>query len=135
MYLWRFRSLIVVMLLVLSTTAIVSALAAANIVPTSGKLDTTVVLTVNNLKPQDCNGLALTTYVLAPGGNYNNNGASALILGVPGFDNLKAGGGNDCLVGGTGGDKLAGGAGADVCFGDATTAFNSCGTSYRTLQP
>src|SRR5206468_2303265 len=92
MYLWRFRSLIVVTLFVLSTTTIISALASANTVPTSGKLDTTVVLTVQHLKPQDCNGVTLTTFLLAPGGTFKNNGASALILGVPGFDNISAGG-------------------------------------------
>jgi Ca2+-binding RTX toxin-like protein len=135
MYLWRFRSLIVVTLFVLSTTTIISALASANTVPTSGKLDTTVVLTVQHLKPQSCNSLALTTFLLAPGGTFKNNGASALILGVPGFDNISAGGGNDCIVGGSGGDTLKGGAGGDNCFGDATTTFNSCGTFYRTLQP
>ena len=135
MHFWRFCRLIVVMLLTLSVASIISTLAAANTVPISGKLDTTVALTVQNLKPQDCNGLALTTYILAPGGSFNNNGASALILGVPGFDNIRAGGGNDCVVGGSGGDTLRGSGGGDVCFGDATTTFTSCSASYITLRP
>jgi Ca2+-binding RTX toxin-like protein len=90
---------------------------------------------VEHLKPQDCNGLTLTAYLISPGGNFKNNGASALILGTPGFDTIRAGGGNDCVVGGAGGDSLRGGAGGDVCFGDATTVFTSCGTSYTTLRP
>src|ERR1043165_1940433 len=100
MNLWRFGKLILVGILVLSMAGVISALAAANTVPASGKLDTTFVLTVQHLKPQDCNGLSLTTYLLTSGGTFKNNGSSALILGVPGFDNISAGGGNDCIVGG-----------------------------------
>ncbi|HEY3227914.1 MAG TPA: hypothetical protein VGJ87_01765, partial [Roseiflexaceae bacterium] len=79
--------------------------------------------------------LTLTTYMLAPGGTFTNNGASALILGVPGFDNIKAGGGNDCVVGGADGDTLKGGGGGDICFGDTTTTFTNCAISYTTLRP
>jgi Ca2+-binding RTX toxin-like protein len=135
MNLWRYAQLGLVGLLVLSSAGIISALAAANTVPVSGKLDTTVTLTVAQLQPQDCNSLTLTTYLLSPGGNFKNNGASALILGVPGFDSIRASGGNDCIVGGAGGDAQRGGAGGDICFGDATTTFNSCAASYTTLRP
>ncbi len=135
MNIWRLCRLAVLLLLVLGMVYIIPALAAANNVPVSGKLDTTVVLTVQRLQPQDCNSLTLTTYQLAPGGTYTNNGASALILGVPGFDNIKAGGGNDCVVGGAGGDTLRGGTGGDICFGDTTTTFNSCAINYTTLRP
>jgi Ca2+-binding RTX toxin-like protein len=135
MNLWRFGKLILVGILVLSMAGIISALAAANTVPASGKLDTTIVLTVQQLKPQDCNGLSLTAYLLTSGGTFKNNGSSALILGVPGFDNISAGGGNDCIVGGLGGDKLSGGTGGDICFGDTTTTFNSCSAFYRVLRP
>ena len=122
-------------LLALGFVDLISALAAANSVPASGKLDTTITLTVQQLKPQDCNGLNLTTYQISPGGTYSNNGASALILGTSGFDNIKAGGGNDCIVGGAGGDTLGGGTGGDICFGDTSAVFKSCGASYRTLRP
>jgi Ca2+-binding RTX toxin-like protein len=135
MSLWRFGQLGLAGLLVLSIAGIISALAAANTVPASGKLDTTITLTVKHLQPQDCNGLSLTTYVLAPGGNFNNNGASALVLGVAGYDNIRGGGGNDCIVGGAGGDTLRGGSGSDICFGNATTTFNSCAAWYTTLRP
>jgi Ca2+-binding RTX toxin-like protein len=135
MNVWRFGQLIVTGLLTLGIVGVISALAAANTVPASGKIDTTVTLTVKQLQPQDCNSLTLTTYVLAPGGMFTNNGASALVLGVPGFDNLKGGGGNDCIVGGAGGDTLKGGTGGDICFGDATTTFNSCSAAYTTLRP
>jgi Ca2+-binding RTX toxin-like protein len=131
----KFLQMILAGLLALSIAGIISALAAANSVPVSGKLDTTITLTAQQLKPQDCNGLTLASYVLAGGGTFKNNGTSALILGVPGFDNLKAGGGNDCVVGGSGGDTISGGAGGDICFGDASTTFNSCGAFYRTLRP
>ena len=135
MNLWRYGQLGLVGLLVVSIAGIISALAAANTVPTSDKLDTTVTLTVNHLQPQDCNSLSLTTYVLAPGNSFTNNGASALVLGIVGYDNIRAGGGNDCVVGGAGGDALRGGAGGDVCLGNTTTTFNSCAASYSTLRP
>src|SRR5262245_35558806 len=99
MNLWRYGQLGLVGLLVVSIAGIISALAAANTVPTSGKLDTMVTLTVKHLQPQDCNSLSLTTYVLAPGNNFTNSGASALVLGIVGFDNIRGGGGNDCIVG------------------------------------
>ena len=135
MNLWRYGQLTLAGLLVLSIAGIISALAAANSVPVSGKLDTTITLTVKHLQPQDCNSLSLTTYVLAPGGTFNNNGASTLVLGVAGYDNIRAGGGNDCLVGGAGGDALRGGTGNDICLGSATTTFTSCAASYTTLRP
>jgi Ca2+-binding RTX toxin-like protein len=135
MNLWRYGQLGLTGVLVLGIAGIISALAAANTVPASGKLDTTITLTVKHLQPQDCNSLSLTTYVLAPGGSFTNNGASALVLGVVGYDNIRAGGGNDCVVGGAGGDTLRGGTGNDICFGNTTTTFNSCAASYTTLRP
>jgi Ca2+-binding RTX toxin-like protein len=135
MRIWRFGYLGLTGLLVFGIVGIISALAAANTVPTSGKLDTTITLTVKHLQPQDCNGLSLTTYVLAPGGSFTNNGSSALVLGIPGNDSIRAGGGNDCVVGGAGGDSLRGGTGNDICFGDTSTTFNSCAASYTALRP
>ena len=132
---WRIGQLGLTGLLVLSIVGIISALAAANTVPASGKLDTTITLTVKHLQPQDCNSLSLTTYVLTPGGNFTNNGASALVLGVSGNDTLRGGGGNDCLVGGAGGDTLRGGTGNDICFGNTATSFVRCAASYSTLRP
>src|SRR5690349_17279929 len=105
MNIWRLARLALLWLLALGMVCILPALAAANSVPVSGKLDTTVALTVQHLKPQDCNGLALTAYVITPGGSFKNNGASALLLGTPGFDDIRGGGGNDCIVGGAGGDS------------------------------
>ena len=132
---WRIGQLSLTGLLVLCIVGIISALAAANSVPSSGKLDTTITLTVQHLQPQDCNGLTLTAYVFAPGGSFTNNGASALVFGVPGFDNIRAGGGTDCVVGGTGSDSLRGGSGNDVCFGNTSTSFTSCAASYTMLRP
>ena len=68
MNIWRLCRLAVLLLLVLGMVYIIPALAAANSVPVSGKLDTTVVLTVRQLQPQDCNSLTLTTYSLLPAG-------------------------------------------------------------------
>ena len=135
MQIWRLWRLALLGLLLLGMAMIIPALAAANTVPVSGKLDTRITLTGQQLKPQDCNGLTLTAYVLTPGGSFNNGGASALILGDPGFDNIRGGGGNDCIVGGSGGDTLRGGSGGDACFGNATTSFASCAASYTTLRP
>jgi Ca2+-binding RTX toxin-like protein len=135
MSLWRCCQLFLTGLLTLGMASLISALAATNAVPASGTLDQTVTLTVKHLQPQDCNGLSLTTYRISPGGTFKNNGASALVLGVPGFDNIRAGGGNDCIVGGSGGDTLRGGGGGDICFGDPTTTFTSCSASYTTLRP
>jgi Ca2+-binding RTX toxin-like protein len=122
-------------LLLLSIMSLVSAFAAGNTIPITGKLDTTVALTVQQLQPPDCNGLTLATYVVSPGGSYTNNGASALIIGTAGFDSISAGGGNDCIVGGTGGDNLKGGKGGDICFGTNSTIFQSCAAAYTTLRP
>jgi Ca2+-binding RTX toxin-like protein len=128
--------LAIVGLLLLGMASVFSALAAANTVPLSGKLDATVVLTAQEMQPQDCNALSLTTYLVSPGGTFNNNGASALIIGTAGVDMIKGGGGNDCIVGGAGADTLKGGTGADICFGDSSTTFNSCALpTYTTLRP
>ena len=135
MNIWRYCRIGLVGLLALSIAGVISALAAANTVPASGKLDTTVTLTVKHLQPQDCNSLNLTAYLISPGGNFKNNGMSALILGVVGFDSIKAGIGNDWVVGGAGGDTISGGMGGDICLGDTTTTFNSCAASYTTLRP
>jgi Ca2+-binding RTX toxin-like protein len=136
MNIWNLGRLTILGLLLLGMASIFSALAAANTVPVSGKLDTTVVLTVQQLQPQDCNALTLTSYAIAPGGSFTNNGASALIIGTAGFDDIRGGGGNDCIVGGSGGDALRGGTGGDVCFGDSATTFKSCSNpTYTTLRP
>ena len=50
MNIWRLCRLAVLLLLVLGMVYIIPALAAANNVPVSGKLDTTVVLTVQRLQ-------------------------------------------------------------------------------------
>jgi Ca2+-binding RTX toxin-like protein len=135
MLIWKLCRLAVIGLLLIGLAAMMPALAAVNTIPVSGKLDTTVTLTVQHLKPQDCNSLPLTTYLLSPGGSFRNDGASALVLGVAGYDDIKGGGGNDCLVGGSGGDDLAGGGGGDICFGTTATTFRSCAASYTTLRP
>ncbi len=135
MFIWKLCRLGLTGLLLMGLAIVIPALAATTTVPVSGKLDTSVTLTVQHLKPQDCNSLTLTTYILVPGGTYKNNGASALVLGVAGYDNIRAGGGNDCLVGGSGGDDLTGGSGSDVCFGTTATTFKSCATTYTTLRP
>lgn len=111
-------------MLTLALMSIFSALAAANNVPISGKLDTTVALTPNNLKPSECAGLTLDTFVVGSGTVAGSSG-NDLILGSTTADTIRGSSlavnnadGDDCILGGSGDDTLLGDAIWWTLFGD-----------------
>lgn len=121
--------------LALVLVSAVSALAAANTVPTSHLMDQSQTVEANQLKPPDCSALNLTAVVVCPssGGTCNGGDANELILGSPYNDDIDGGKGDDCMVGGAGDDTFKGKQGTDVCIGGAgTDSFHpSCETQIQ----
>jgi Ca2+-binding RTX toxin-like protein len=99
------------------------AATAANKIPKTAMSDTTRVITRNDLKPPECNGITI-------GGN------NQLILGTSGSEFLTGGDGNDCILGGDGFDIINGNAGSniidggggfDICYGSlGSNTFINC---------
>src|SRR5690349_138061 len=111
---WRLTPLMAFGLLGLALISIFSAQAAANNVPVSGRLDATIALTANQLKPAECAGLNLATLVVASGAVSGSSG-NDLILGSTAVDTIRGSSpavnnadGDDCILGGGGGDTLLG---------------------------
>ncbi len=122
------------------------AFASETVVQPSHSAIVVVPVTVQQLAPPACDGLALTSLVIAAadgsgngngggngGGNGNGGGGGGgggpsgvttvrgtagndLMLGSPERDRLDGRGGSDCLVGGAGDDHLDGGQGQDACL-------------------
>jgi hypothetical protein len=150
---WRFTPLLAFGMLSLTLMTIFSAQAVANNVPISGRLDTTIALTANNLKPAECAGLNLATLVVASGAVSGSSG-NDLILGGVGVDTIRGSSpavnntdGDDCILGGSGGDTilgdaiwwtflgegddvLLGGAGNDTIYGDGYFGGGGNDTCY-----
>lgn len=108
--------LVVVGLAALVLSSIMSAMAASNSIPTSGLDEISRSITVNDLKPAQCDAIHLTNLIAATGmisGTADND----LILGGSGADTISGEGGNDCILGGGGNDTLYGNSGTDVCIG------------------
>lgn len=95
-----------------------SAFAAANVVPRSGLGQSNHPVTLQQLAPPECAGIAagLTSLVVGSG-SVNGTNANDLILGSAGNDTIDGKNGDDCIVGGDGNDNLAGGPGNDVLVG------------------
>jgi len=111
---------------------IIGALTASTTVPTSNAGETVHSLSVNEIAPAACSGIALQDIIIGSG-NIQGTANNDLILGSSGSDTLNGNGGNDCMVGGNHGttkDNFKGGAGNDVCIGDGANrdAYNSCAT-------
>jgi len=106
-------------LIALILASVITAVAAANTVPSSRLTDQSSPITPNDLKPPECAALDLTAILVCPaaGGNCNGSNASELILGSPNADNIQGGKGNDCILGGGGNDSLRGDQNTDVCIG------------------
>lgn len=112
----RFRKLRLIAFLVLVTLILlstVSALAAANIVPSTRMTEQIFAVTANLIKPQQCASLNLTNIVIAADGSNAND----LILGGPGNETLKGKKGDDCILGAGGNDTLKGDKGNDILIG------------------
>ena len=123
----------VVALFALIVVSVMNAVAAANIVPETGRLDQSWPITANTLKPPECAALNLTEVVIWQNGMPGDRD-SGLVLGGPGNDTIKGGKGNDCILGGGGNDSIDGNQGTDVCIGGpGTDTFKSCATWYQRL--
>ena len=111
---------------------VVTALTAANTVPSTSLGKTTQPITANALKPAACAALNLTAVVVGSG-TFSGGGASELILGGAGVDTIRGGGGDDRILGGGGNDSLRGDGGTDVCIGGpgTDTFFASCETQTQ----
>src|SRR5829696_3053879 len=92
---------------------IFDALAATNLVGSTGADDLRVVINANALKPPECAALNLAS-VIVGSGTFNGGGSNALMLGSAGADTIRGQGGSDCVIGGAGNDDLRGGAGTEV---------------------
>jgi Ca2+-binding RTX toxin-like protein len=102
--------------LALILVSLFDALAATNMVATTGADDLVIPITPNDLKPPECAALVLTSLAIGSG-TFTGHGGNTLILGSSGADTIKGQGGNDCIVGGGGNDNLQAQAGSDVLIG------------------
>ena len=98
----------------------VLGLTAANAVPPSSISTSSRTQGVNDLKPDACNAIILTSLVTGSG-LFSGTGGNDLILASSGADTPSGLGGDDCILGGAGGDIINGGAGDDVIFGGPGT--------------
>jgi Ca2+-binding RTX toxin-like protein len=94
----------------------IGAIAAANLVPSSGLGEQSVPIAINDLKPSACAGIIVTDLVTG-GGSLSGSNQNDLILGGPGDDIIDGRPGDDCILGGGGNDLLYGHQGNDVLIG------------------
>ena len=90
-----------------------TAIAAANTVPSTRITSQGDAITINELKPSACSGIYLTNLVSGSGTIIGTEG-NDLILGSSGADSIDGLGGDDCIVGGGGTDTCTGGLGTDT---------------------
>lgn len=113
-------------LFTLILASVVTAVAAANIVPSTRVTSQTFPVTANDLKPSACAGLYLT-HIISGSGTITSVSGNALILGSSGSDTINGAGGNNCIVGGGGDDTIDGGAGTNICIrGPGNDTFTNC---------
>ncbi|MGH2806923.1 MAG: hypothetical protein ACRDKT_06580 [Actinomycetota bacterium] len=115
-----------------------TASTATNAISPSGAGQGAMVPTANEMKPAECNGVAVSGVVSGPRGGRKGG---SLLIGSNGPDLLIADAaanivegrsGDDCLVGGAGNDTMDGGAGNDVCVGGpGADQFVSCETQWQ----
>lgn len=103
-------------LILLVVLGVITASAAANIVPVTWLGATNLPITANDLKPAACAALNLTNLVVGSG-NFNGSNGNDLILGSPRADTIDGRQGGDCILGGGDNDILRGHVGNDVLLG------------------
>jgi Ca2+-binding RTX toxin-like protein len=113
---------------------IFGAFTASVSVPASARGSVTYTLSLQEIAPSACAGIALQDIVVGSG-NFSGTPNNDLILGSSGADTINGNGGADCMVGGSHGgagnrDAFFGGKGNDVCIGDGAGVdrFNNCQT-------
>ena len=90
-----------------------TAVAAANTVPSTRMSSQEMSIHINELKPADCSAINLTSIVTASGAITGTEG-NDLILASSSADVIDGLGGDDCIVGGGDTDICTGGLGTDV---------------------
>lgn len=98
----------------------VSAVTATNAVPGTQLDEDAFPIGPDDLKPNLCDAITVTTLVTGAGVVNGTNG-SDLVVGGAGVDDLRGKKGNDCLVAGGGNDDLRGDQDVDVCIGGPGT--------------
>lgn len=105
--------LLTVGLVALILFSTLTAVSAANTIP-STRLDAAASsVSVNDLKPSTCAGLFLTNLITGTGTLTGTEG-NDLLLASSSADVIDGLGGDDCIVGGGGSDTCNGGDGTDV---------------------
>lgn len=118
--------LLIYSLLTLILASAVTAIAAANTIPSTRVANQSEYIGINNFKPYACGGDYLTNLV-SGSGTLTGTAGNDLILGSSGADVIDGLGGDDCIVGGGGDDSLTGNDGADVCLsGAGSDIFTTC---------
>ena len=113
------RVLVWGILMVLIVASLVTAVAAANIVPVTHMTDQSSLIAISELTPPECNSIRATLerLVVCSGGVCDGSNANELILGTAGSDTIDGKNGEDCIVGGGGDDMLSGDNGNDILVG------------------
>jgi Ca2+-binding RTX toxin-like protein len=137
---WKVHRMAFIGMLLLILFSMMTALAAANTVPTSRLDDDQVSIGLNDLKPAQCASITVTNLITTPGflGIYLGTNQNDLIIGNSGGNTFMGAGGNDCMMGGGGNDTFYGGSifgdngAADVCIGGpGTDSFSGCETAIQ----
>ncbi len=120
----KITQLSIIGLIILVFASTFSAFAAANSVPVSYAMDTTIPIDQSQFIPSQCAGMVFDNIIVGSG-NINGSSRNDLIYGSPGNDNIRGGMGDDCIIGGGGNDTLRGQNGNDVLVG---------GSGYDTIE-
>lgn len=118
----------VIILITLVAVIGIAAFAATNTLPPTHLGESITAITANSLKPAACASINLTTIVYCPAqGKCSGTGASNLILGTTGNDNIQGKNGSDCIIPGGGDDIVQGNKGRDVCIeGPGDDSYKDC---------
>jgi Ca2+-binding RTX toxin-like protein len=125
---------------------IFGALTASTSVPASNAGQTVKSLSINEIAPPQCSGIALQDIIIGAG-TINGTAGNDLILGSTGADTIVGNGGTDCILAGGGNDRITGNtrkSGAnlvqagDYCDGgggtDTVTTVKVAGITYPTCD-
>lgn len=99
--------------------AVTGASTATNTVPGSRLGVASAPITLNDLAPDVCKSLDLTTLILAVDKVTRGTKSNDLIFGQASGQTINGQQGNDCLVGNGGIDTIAGNQGFDICIAGA----------------
>jgi len=100
-------------LLALILFSAMTAIAAANTIPSTRLTSQGRSIGINDIKPAACGGIFLTSLVSGSGAITGTAG-NDLIVGSSGVDIIDGSGGDDCIVGGGDSDDCTGGLGNDI---------------------